>query len=133
MGWGWRGIALGAGYIDGELSSGGDVTLALDEVEVKDDLRAGGVFVFFCGEGFEVDGTEAAKNLIAAVDQDGTATRGDAVLGKKDDEAGEEGENVGSGLEIGERAEEFGSEGRVGTVVLGTHVTRTKAVALVED
>jgi len=57
-------------------------------------------------------GGEGAEEEIADVGEDGGAACGDAVLGKKAEEIGEDLVEVGSGLQFGELAEE--GDGEVG-------------------
>src|SRR5260370_35628001 len=64
------------------------------------------------GTGFLGDGGEGAEEKVADVSEDGGAASGDAVLGEKAEEIGENLVEVGGGLQFGELAEE--SDGEVG-------------------
>jgi hypothetical protein len=68
----------------------------------------GGDFVF------DVDCVEGAEEKVAGVGHDGAAARGEAVLGEEEQETGEKLVDFGGGLELGEIAEKFGGEGRIG-------------------
>jgi len=90
----------------------GHSVFALGADQVEDDLlgSVGGDFVF------DVEGAVAVEDEVAGVSHDGGASRGDAVLGEKEQEAREELVHLGGRVELGEIAEEFGGEGGVGLV-----------------
>jgi len=71
--------------------------------EIDDDLS-------LVGAGFVLDGGESAEEEIANVGEDGGAACGDAVLGKKAEEIGEDLVEVRGGLEFGKLADEGGGE-----------------------
>jgi hypothetical protein len=76
--------------------------------EVPDDFD--GSILGICGGGFLLQGRECAKELVGDVGQDGGAPGRDAVLREKEQEAGEEIVNRGSGGEFAETIGEAGGE-----------------------
>ena len=77
-------------------------------------------------------GQVAEKNL-TEIGEDGGATRGDAVLHKKDGNLTEKSVNAGSGMESREQAQEGGREVLVGGLELEPHMAETKAGGGIED
>ena len=73
------------------------------------DLDHGNLFLEL-EEVFAVDGAMGVEELVGDVSQDGGAARGDAALGNKDQELGEELVDVNGGLKLGEFGEEFPGE-----------------------
>ena len=73
------------------------------------DLDHGNLF-FELEEVFAVDDAVGVEELVGDVTQDRGAARGDAALGNKDQELGEELVDVNGGLKLGEFGEEFPGE-----------------------
>ena len=94
--------------------------------EVPDDFDRGvfRVVVF----GFFVHGGEGAKELVGDVGQDGGAARGDAILGEKEEKAGEEVVDRGRGFEFTQAGGESGGEiGRLALIFGEFGVAGTEA------
>jgi hypothetical protein len=102
---------------------------ALGADQVEDDLLGGvgGDFVL------DVPGAVGVQEEVAGVSHDGGASRGDAVLGEEEQQAGEELVHRGGGVELGEIAEKFGGQGRVGIAAGGTEEMATAEAGLRVD
>src|SRR6266849_4263497 len=87
---------------------GGVGVVAIWARHIENDLA----WLVVQGVEFVFDGGDGAEEEIADVGEDGGAACGDAILGKKAEEIGEDLVEVGSGLQFGELAEE--GDGEVG-------------------
>ena len=96
------------------------VVVAFGADEIPDDFLGGvgGDFVL------DVPGAVGVEDEVTGVSHDGGAARGDAVLGEKEEEPGEELVDFGGGIELGEIAEEFGGEGGIGLVGGGAEIVQ---------
>jgi hypothetical protein len=105
------------------------VVVALGARQVENDFLGGigGDFIL------DVDGAVAVENEVAGVSHDGGASRGDAVLGEKEEEAREELIHFGSGVEVGEIAEELSGERGIGIAAGRTEEMATAEAGLRVD